>query len=61
MGVAYWSGLMDWLRTSMLTSKLINAADLDLFLLTDDPAEAVQHVSRFYDKNPDGLRPNFTM
>ena len=61
MGVAYWSGLIDWIKTSMLGEKLINAVDLDLFLLTDNPEEAVQHVAKFYEKNPQYVRPNFTM
>ncbi len=61
MGVEYWSGLVNWLRDSMLAEKLIHPSDLDLFLLTDDPVEAVEHVVRFYDKNPQYVRPNFTM
>ncbi|WP_370247233.1 TIGR00730 family Rossman fold protein [Nocardioides sp.] len=41
VGVAYWSGLMAWLRDTVLADGKISAADLDRFVLTDDPAEAV--------------------
>jgi len=45
LGTAYWSGLIDWLRGSMLDSGYINAADLDLMVLTDDVEEAVSIVA----------------
>ncbi|HET9516514.1 MAG TPA: TIGR00730 family Rossman fold protein [Actinoplanes sp.] len=44
MGTAYWSGLLDWLRGTLLTDGKIAAADLDLILLTDDVDEAVAHI-----------------
>jgi uncharacterized protein (TIGR00730 family) len=44
MGTAYWGGLFDWLKQTMLADGKIGAADLDLILLTDDVAEAVQHI-----------------
>ncbi len=40
-GTAYWTGLIDWLRTTALAYGAISAADLDLFTLTDDLDEAV--------------------
>ncbi len=42
-GTAYWQGLVDWLRDTMLPDGKINASDLDLLLLTDDVDEAVSH------------------
>jgi uncharacterized protein (TIGR00730 family) len=42
----YWSGLADWLRTTLLDRGAISAADLDLFTVTDDVAEAVEVVKR---------------
>jgi uncharacterized protein (TIGR00730 family) len=41
MGVAYWSGLIDWLRDTVLAEGKINADDLDMITLTDDVEEAV--------------------
>ncbi|MBI5831336.1 MAG: TIGR00730 family Rossman fold protein [Armatimonadetes bacterium] len=43
-GSAYWAGLLDWLRTSVAGAGCIAPADMGLFRVTDDPAEAVQLV-----------------
>jgi len=43
-GRRYWSGMVDWLRDTVAAERKINPADLDLFRLTDDPAEAVAVV-----------------
>ncbi len=44
MGSAYWGGLLDWMRSTVLPEGKIAAADLDLVLVTDDPHEAVAHI-----------------
>ena len=44
MGTAYWQGLVDWMRGTMLPDGKIGPADLDLLFLTDDVDEAVRHV-----------------
>ncbi|KRF37816.1 TIGR00730 family Rossman fold protein [Nocardioides sp. Soil805] len=41
MGVEYWSGLIAWLRDTVLAEGKINAEDLDMLTLTDDVEEAV--------------------
>ena len=41
MGVDYWSGLLAWLRDTVLADGKIGEADLDLLTLTDDPELAV--------------------
>ena len=40
VGRDYWSGLLDWLRDTVLNSGNIHADDLDMLTVTDDPAEA---------------------
>jgi uncharacterized protein (TIGR00730 family) len=40
VGKEYWSGLLDWLRTSAVAHGNIAAEDLDLFHCTDDMNEA---------------------
>ena len=45
LGVDYWSGLIDWLRTTVLADGKISPADLDLLSLTDDVEEAVALVA----------------
>lgn len=41
---AYWEGLVNWLRETMLARSCIAPEDLSLFHLTDDPEEAVRQV-----------------
>ncbi|MCX6397879.1 MAG: TIGR00730 family Rossman fold protein [Propionibacteriales bacterium] len=41
VGVDYWSGLIDWLRGTVLVDGKISEADLDALKLTDDVDEAV--------------------
>jgi uncharacterized protein (TIGR00730 family) len=41
IGIDYWTGLLDWLRTTALAGGKISAADLDRMVLTDDIDEAV--------------------
>jgi uncharacterized protein (TIGR00730 family) len=54
-GRRYWAGLVRWLQTRVLTEGKISPGDLDLMLLTDDPAEAAAaviaaHVSTRHDR-----------
>jgi uncharacterized protein (TIGR00730 family) len=41
MGVDYWSGLLAWLRDTVLAEGKIKQSDLDMLQLTDDVDEAV--------------------
>ena len=41
IGVDYWSGLLAWLRETVLEQGKISAADLDMLTLTDDVDEVV--------------------
>jgi uncharacterized protein (TIGR00730 family) len=45
MGSSYWSGLVAWLRDTMLAAGNICAADMDLITITDDVDEAVAIVA----------------
>lgn len=44
MAQEFWTPLFEFLRGTMLPRGTINTEDLDRFLLTDSPAEAVTHV-----------------
>ncbi len=44
VGVAYWSGLVDWLRERMAEDGMIGLGDLDLLTLTDDLEVVVERV-----------------
>jgi uncharacterized protein (TIGR00730 family) len=43
-GSAYWSGLVEWLRTTMISHGTISAADLDLLHVSDDVEEIVDII-----------------
>jgi uncharacterized protein (TIGR00730 family) len=40
----YWKGLLAWLTSTMLNSKMINPEDLGLIHLTDSPRDAVDFI-----------------
>jgi len=46
---AYWSGMLDWIRSDMLADGMISPADLALLHVTDDPDDAVQRVIESYE------------
>jgi uncharacterized protein (TIGR00730 family) len=45
-GTAYWGGLVDWLRTTMLEDGKISPADLEMFIVTDDVDEAISYIMK---------------
>ncbi|GAA4098163.1 TIGR00730 family Rossman fold protein [Nonomuraea soli] len=44
MGTAFWGGMVDWIKNSLLGSGKIAEQDLDLFTVTDDVDEAVRII-----------------
>jgi uncharacterized protein (TIGR00730 family) len=44
----YWRALVDWIKGRLLPEGMISEDDLDLLLLTDDPAEAVETIDECY-------------
>lgn len=60
IGKDYWKGLLDWVTDTMLKKENnINAKDLKLFTITDDPARAVKYINDFYKKK--SLKPNIRL
>ena len=58
VGSSYWTGLMDWVKQTMLMQERnIHEEDLNLFRIVDTAEEAAEHIFRFYDKYV--LKPNF--
>ena len=47
VGRAYWAGLLDWIRDTLLTRGAVDATDLDLLRVTDDPDEVVGLVKAY--------------
>ena len=57
MGSSFWGGLIDWLKNTMLEAGNIAEKDLDLFRITDDPVEAADLITHFYETRT--MKPNF--
>ena len=57
VGKSYWSGLLDWVKNTMLEAQNINPEDLNLYRVVDTAEEAAEHIFRFYEKYV--LKPNF--
>ena len=53
----YWSGLIDWIKGTMLEEGNISPHDLDLIQIVDTAEEAVEIIDEFYSKYT--LKPNF--
>jgi len=49
-GREYWSGMIEWLRDRVAGEGKIATTDLDLFQVTDSPAEAVAIISAARDR-----------
>ena len=58
VGRAFWGGLIDWIESTVLTKEAnVNAEDMNLFNVVENPAEAVDVINEFYEKYL--LSPNF--
>jgi uncharacterized protein (TIGR00730 family) len=49
-GSAYWGGLIDWVRTTLLPEGKVAIADLDLLVLCDSPVEVRDMIVRSIDE-----------
>lgn len=58
VGTEFWSGLLDWVKTTLLKSHSnISPEDIDLIHLVDHEDEVLQVLNDFYEKY--NLSPNF--
>ncbi|CAI8295023.1 MAG: Cytokinin riboside 5'-monophosphate phosphoribohydrolase [Flavobacterium sp. SCGC AAA160-P02] len=57
VGSSFWSGLLDWIKNTLLEQGNISKSDLKLFRIVDTADEAVEHLNKFYAKY--SLKPNF--
>ena len=56
-GRHYWAGLVRWLHARVLQERKISPGDLELMLITDDPAEAAKAVIDAYEARSAAVRP----
>lgn len=48
VGSAYWKGLIDWVKKSMLRGNRISEDDLEIFRIVDRPIDALEVIKSFY-------------
>ncbi|WP_298486050.1 TIGR00730 family Rossman fold protein [uncultured Maribacter sp.] len=57
VGTKFWTGLMDWIKNTMLSEGNISPKDLDLIKIVDTEEEVVAIIDSFYKGR--ALSPNF--
>jgi len=57
VGTDFWSGLVDWIKNTLITAGNISPGDIDLVHLVDTEDEVLEILNSFYDKY--NLSPNF--
>ena len=57
MGKEFWSGLLDWIKNTLIAQGNISEEDLNLFRIVDTADEVIDHLNKFYSKY--SLKPNF--
>src|SRR6187551_1402554 len=57
VGKKFWHGLLDWWKKTLVSEKMIDEEDQELFNLVDTPEEAIKVIDDFYSKYL--LSPNF--
>ncbi len=48
IGTDFWAGMIDWIKDRFIAEKVINPADLDLFVVTNDPQQVVDTIFAHY-------------
>lgn len=56
-GSAHWNGLLDWLRERVLAEGMVDAEDLDLFHVCDDPEDALAHIQEVLARRAEQMEP----
>jgi len=57
MGANYWTGLMGWMKDTLLTHGTIGPEDLELIQITDNPEEVAHGIERHFQR--DRVQKNF--
>ncbi|WP_442784762.1 TIGR00730 family Rossman fold protein [Arthrobacter sp. CG_A4] len=59
VGTAFWSPMLDWIQTTLVSEGMVSEPDLDLVQVVDDPALAVELVveGAARHRNPNGHNP----
>lgn len=50
VNTAFWRGLVDWLRTTLVSEAMIDPQDMDLIQIIDEPEKIVEAIFNHYEK-----------
>jgi uncharacterized protein (TIGR00730 family) len=57
VGKAFWSGLLDWLKNTLVVEGMAGNDDLELIQVIDEPAEIVEAIFKHYEATGFDLTP----
>ena len=57
VGTEFWAGLLDWFRERLVAEKMINAEDIDLLQVIDEPERVVAAIFDHYEMRGFGPLP----
>jgi predicted Rossmann-fold nucleotide-binding protein len=52
----FWSGMVDWLKQSLIGEGMIAPEDMDLIQIIDEPAKVVDAIFQYYETR--GFEPS---
>ncbi len=56
VGTSFWSGLVDWIRQTLVGEEMVSPLDMDLIQLIDEPAAIVEAIFKHYETR--GFEPS---
>lgn len=57
VGSHFWSGIVSWIKNTLITEGMISKEDLNLISIVDEPEEVLEIIDKFYENYM--LKPNF--
>jgi uncharacterized protein (TIGR00730 family) len=57
VGKAFWGGLLDWLKNTLIAEGMASPEDMDLMQVIDDPKDIVDAIFKYYESRGFQLSP----
>ena len=54
----FWKGMIDWFKEKLVEEGMVNAEDIDLIQVIDQPEQVVEAIFKHYESRPFGPLPN---
>lgn len=54
---AYWAGLLDWLKNTLIAEGMASSEDMDLIQVIDEPKDVVAAIFKYYESKGFNLSP----